>query len=310
LAYFVSQEFLQMIIPPHLKKGDIIGIAATARKISQEEINDAIVALKAAGYETLLAKNIFAVADQFAGTDQMRADGVNELLQNESVKAIWCARGGYGSVRLIDKIDWAAFLKNPKWLCGFSDVTALHNHLQQELGIASIHSEMMLGFNKNKAAAHESLLNALAGLANTYVFKGNSLNVKGKAIGEIVGGNLSVIYSMLGSKSQLNTAGKILFLEDLDEYLYHIDRMMMALKRAGMLANLKALVVGGMSDMRDNAIPFGKTAEEIILNVAAEYDFPICFDFPAGHLPDNRALVFGATAEIEIDEKVTFSQKL
>jgi len=299
-----------MIRPPYLKKGDAIGIAATARKITEEEIFGAISAMNQAEFRTVLADNIFSVSDQFAGSDHQRADGVNQLLRNPEVKAIWCARGGYGSVRLIDKIDWDAFAATPKWLCGFSDVTALHNHLQQDLNIQSIHAEMMLGFNKNTAAAHQSLLNALVGLENSYVFKGNLLNVNGRAQGEIVGGNLSVIYSMLGSRAQLNTAGKILFLEDLDEYLYHIDRMMMALKRAGMLESITALIVGGMSDMRDNAIPFGKTAEEIILDAVAEYDFPICFNFPAGHVKDNRALVFGATAEIEIGERVTFSQTM
>ena len=299
-----------MISPPYLKNGDTIGIAATARKISIEEINEAINALHQAGFKTVLARNIFEVSDQFAGTDQQRADGVNRLLHNPDVKAIWCARGGYGSVRLIDKIDWEAFVKNPKWLCGFSDVTALHNHLQQHLGVASIHSEMMLGYGKNTTEAHQSLLNAIAGLENKYLFSNHALNVKGHANGQIVGGNLSVIYSMLGSESQLNTDGKILFLEDLDEYLYHIDRMMMALKRAGMLSNLKALVVGGMSDMKDNAIPFGKIAQKIILDTVKEFNYPVCFNFPAGHILDNRALVFGATAEIEIAETVTFSQKM
>lgn len=299
-----------MIIPPYLIKGDTIGIAATARKIAAEELEDAIKSLHNAGFETILASNIYAVKDQFAGTDQMRADGLNELLRNDEVKAIWCARGGYGSVRLLDKIDWKAFSKNPKWLCGFSDVTAIHNHLQQVIGMASIHAEMMLGFKKNTVHAHQSMLNALCGDSNNYAFAANKLNKKGVASGQLVGGNLSVIYSMLGSESQLKTDGKMLFLEDLDEYLYHIDRMMMALKRAGMLTNLKALLIGGMSDMNDNAIPFGKTAQEIILDAVSEFDYPVCFNFPAGHITDNRALVFGANATIDISEEVYFSQAL
>ncbi len=297
-----------MKIPPFLKVGDTIGIAATARKVSLNEIEAALQLIQQAGFQTVLASNIFKEDHQFSGSDNMRADGLNELLHNPDVKAIWCARGGYGSVRLIDKIDWAAFAGNQKWLCGFSDVTALHAHLQHKMGVASLHAEMMLGFEKNTSEAHNSLLNALTGKTNSYTFDAQPLNKKGSAKGQLVGGNLSVLYSLLGSESQLDTNGKILFLEDLDEYLYHIDRMMMALKRAGMLQNISALLVGGLSDMKDNAVPFGKTAEEIILDAAAEFNFPVCFNFPAGHILDNRALIFGATAEIDIAENVHFTQ--
>lgn len=297
-----------MQIPPFLTNGDSIGIAATARKVSPEEIEAALQNMQAAGFKTILASNIYTAYNQFSGTDAMRVQGLNELLHNHEIKAIWCARGGYGSVRLLDKIDWKALKDNPKWLCGFSDVSALHAHLQQKIGMASMHSEMMLGFEKNSYEAHGSFIDALIGKGNNYAFEAHLLNKKGSAVAEIVGGNLSVLYSLLGSKSQLNTNGKILFLEDLDEYLYHIDRMMMALKRAGMLKNLKALIVGGLSNMRDNSIPFGKTAEEIILDVVSDYHYPVCFNFPAGHVPDNRTLVFGAKAEIDIAEKVHFKQ--
>ena len=300
-----------MQIPPFLKPGNTIGIAASARKVSPDEIEAALAAANNHGYKTILADNIYQADHQFSGSDQARANGINQLLHNPDVKAIWCARGGYGSVRLIDKIDWVQWQKTPKWLCGFSDVTALHLHLQQNLNIASLHSEMMLGFSDNTEAAHGTLFNALGGQTSSYLLQAHALNNVGVAHGQLVGGNLSVLYSMLGSETQPETAsGKILFLEDLDEYLYHIDRMMMAIDRAGLLRNLAGLIVGGLSDMKDNAVPFGKTAEEIIADVAGKYAYPICFNFPAGHIKNNCAIVLGAETELEVGDTVSFSQKL
>lgn len=299
-----------MQLPPFLKPGDTIGIAASARKVSPDEIEAALTAADSHGYKTLLADNIYQADNQFSGSDQARADGMNQLLGNPDVKAIWCARGGYGTVRLLHKIDWAQWQKKPKWLCGFSDVTALHLHLQQNLNIASLHSEMMLGYADNTEAAHTTLFNALSGQTSAFVLPGEKLNRAGRANGQLIGGNLSVLYSMLGSETQPDTTGRILFLEDLDEYLYHIDRMMMALDRAGLLHNLAGLVVGGLSDMKDNVVPFGKTAEEIIADVAGRYNYPICFNFPAGHIKNNCALVLGAETELEVGDTVSFSQKL
>ena len=297
-----------MIQPPFLKPGDTIGIAATARKVNVEEIASALNALSQAGFKTILASNVFKADHQFSGNDNERAVGFNELLKNKDVKAIWNARGGYGSVRLLDKINWNLLKENPKWICGFSDVTAIHAHLQQVIGLASIHSEMMLGFENNTPQAHQSFLESITGKPLSYQFEAHELNKPGNVQAEIVGGNLSVLYSLLGSESQLNTAGKILFIEDLDEYLYHVDRIMMALKRAGMLGNLKALIVGGMSDMNDNAIPFGKSAEEIISDAVSEFNYPVCFRFPTGHISDNRALVLGLKAKLTIGNDVSFKQ--
>jgi muramoyltetrapeptide carboxypeptidase len=299
-----------MQMPPFLHPGDTIGIAASARKVSPDEIEAALAAAHSYGYKTILADNIYQAENQFSGTDLARAKGINQLLHNPKVKAIWCARGGYGSVRLIDKIDWSQFQKNPKWLCGFSDVTALHLHLQQNHGIASLHSEMMLGFADNTETAHETFFNALAGKTSSFLLPGNALNRPGTASGQFIGGNLSVLYSMLGSQTQPDTARKILFLEDLDEYLYHIDRMMMALHRAGILSNLAGLVVGGLTDMKDNAVPFGKSAEEIIADVVGHYNYPICFNFPAGHIKNNCALVMGAETTLEVADTVTLTQQL
>ena len=297
-----------MQFPPFLKPGDTIGIAATARKVSPEEIRTALQSAESQGFSVVLADNIYKAYNQFSGTDLERADGLNQLLHNTSVKAIWCARGGYGSVRLLDKIDWQHWQKNPKWICGFSDVTAIHLHLQQNLGMASIHSEMMLGYETNTPVAHVTLFNAIQGKSSSYIVPASPLNRNGQTTGELIGGNLSVLYSMLGSKTQPQTNGKILFLEDLDEYLYHIDRMMMALDRAGLLENLAGLLIGGMSDMNDNTVPFGKTAEEIVADTVAKYDYPVCFNFPAGHINNNSALIMGATTELKVGETVTVTQ--
>lgn len=308
IAHYAIVQHLACMIPPFLQPGNTIGIAATARKISLQEIDDAHTAIQKQGFKTIFSPTLFEVDRQFAGTDEQRAAGLNELIRNEEVKAIWCARGGYGSVRLLDKIDWAYWKKNPKWICGFSDVTAIHLHLQQNLGMASMHSEMMLGFTENTDAAHSSFFNALQGKAFGYLGQGHSLNRFGEAEAEIIGGNLSVLYSMLGSKTQPDTRGKILFLEDLDEYLYHVDRMMMALDRAGLLNNLAGLIIGGMSDMNDNAVSFGKTAEEIIADVTAKYNYPVLFDYPAGHIKSNCAFVLGATTKLAVGETVSVTQ--
>lgn len=297
-----------MITPAFLKPGDTIGVAATARKVSAHEIEAAASAMKASGFQVILGSNIYQEDRQFSGTDAERAEGLNELIRNPNVRAIWMARGGYGSVRVLDHVDWEALKHDPKWVCGFSDVTALHSHIHAHLNMCTLHSEMMLGYEENTEQAHQTMMSALCGENLTYTFNHHPLNRNGNATGPVVGGNLSVLYSLLGSDAQLNTDGKILFIEDLDEYLYHMDRMMMALKRAGMLSNLKALVVGAMSDMNDNAIPFGKTAEEIVADVVAQYNYPVCFGFPTGHIKDNRAIVLGAEATLDIGKNATFNQ--
>ena len=297
-----------MQLPPFLTPGDTIGIAATARKISTAEIEAAMQDAQERGFTLVMAENLFKAENQFCGTDEERAAGLNQLLHNPEVKAIWCARGGYGSVRLLDKIDWGHWRKHPKWICGFSDVTAIHLHLQQNLNMASMHCEMMLGYAENAVAAHTTFFNTLQGKTFSYLSPSHKLNRPGKATGEIIGGNLSVLYSMLGSATQPDTTGKILFLEDLDEYLYHIDRMMMALDRANLLKNLVGLVIGGMSDMKDNTLPFGKTAEEIVADVVGKYDYPVCFDFPAGHIKSNCAFILGAQTTLEVGDNTSLTQ--
>lgn len=292
---------MELITPPLLKKGDTIGIAATARKISREELHLAIDIIHDFGYKVKLATNIFSEYHQWAGTDKERASGFQELLNDTTIKAIFIARGGYGTVRILDHLNFQPLFQFPKWICGFSDVTALHSHLFN-LGIKSIHSTMPLLFHQSKEAVN-SLFNLLEGKENTYTFEKHPFNKSADIEGVIVGGNLSVLYSLSGSVSEMKLKDKILFIEDLDEYLYHIDRMMMQLKRSGQLKQLKALIVGGFTDMKDNNIPFGKTAYEIIADAVKEYDYPVFFNFPAGHIIPNYAFIHGGKVRISVKEK-------
>jgi muramoyltetrapeptide carboxypeptidase len=298
-----------MIIPEKLKIGDKIGIISTARKITMEELSPAINTLESWGLKVVLGINLFQEDDQFSGTVEQRTADLQSMIDDNSIKAILCARGGYGTVQIIDAINFTNLKKNSKWIVGYSDVTVLHSHLNN-LGIASLHATMPINFESNTKESLLSLKNSLFGNLNSIECKAHPLNKFGKIEGNIVGGNFSILYSLLGSQSDIDTVSKILFIEDLDEYLYHIDRMMMNLKRNGMLRNLKGLIVGGMSDMNDNSIPFGKTAEQIILEYTKDYDFPICFDFPAGHLSDNRCIKLGINSELEISKNgVSFSQE-
>ena len=298
-----------MIIPEKLKIGDKIGIISTARKITIEELRPAIDALESWGLKVVLGINLFQEDDQFSGIVEQRTADLQSMIDDDSVKAILCARGGYGTVQIIDAINFTNLKKNPKWIVGYSDVTVLHSHLNN-LGITSLHATMPINFESNTKESLSSLKNSLFGNLNRIECKTHQLNKFGKIEGDVVGGNLSILYSLLGSQSDIDSTGKILFIEDLDEYLYHIDRMMMNLKRNGMLGELKGLIVGGMSDMNDNSIAFGKTAEQIILEYTKDYDFPICFGFPAGHLADNRSLRLGVNSVLEISENgVNLSQE-
>ena len=298
-----------MIIPKKLKIGDKIGIISTARKITIEELNPAIKTIESWGLKVVLGANLFQEDDQFSGTVDQRTNDLQSMIDDNSIKAVLCARGGYGTVQIIDAINFTNLKKNSKWIVGYSDVTVLHSHLNN-LGIASLHATMPINFESNTNESLVSLKNALFGNLNNVECKAHPLNKFGKIEGDIVGGNLSILYSLLGSQSAIDTTGKILFIEDLDEYLYHIDRMMMNLKRNGIFGNLKGLIIGGMSDMNDNSIPFGKTAEQIILDYTKGYDFPICFGFPVGHLTDNRCLILGINSILEICENgVSLSQE-
>lgn len=296
-----------MLTPSILKKGDSVGILSTARKISKEELKTSIQFLESWGLHAVLGKTIGAEENQFAGSDTLRREDFQEMLDNKEIKAIWCAKGGYGTVRIIDTLDFTNFRKSPKWIVGYSDITVLHSHIHN-LGIETLHAQILLGVEKKSKETTETIQKALFGKAYSISYSvatNAKLNRYGNAEGAIVGGNLSILYSLCGSNSAINTEGKILFIEDLDEYLYHIDRMMLNLKRNGLLHKLKALIVGGMSDMNDNAIPFGKTAEEIIFDAVKEYEYPVCFNFPAGHIEDNRAIIMGRKVTLQVNENST-----
>ena len=293
-----------MKTPSYLKPGDQVGIICTARSFSAEEAKPAMELLTSWQLNPVLGNTIGANTHQLGGTDEQRAEDLQQMLDNPEIKAIWIARGGYGTVRIIDKIDFSIFIQHPKWVIGFSDITVLHNHIHN-LGVATLHAIMPFSVPKATNNAKETLYKALFGTSYNFQITSDSYNKKGKSEGLLVGGNLSIIYSLLGSVSSIDTSGKILYLEDLDEYLYHIDRMFYNLKRNGYFNHLNGLIIGGMTDMHDNSIPFGFDVKQIVTDLLQEYDFPVCFDFPAGHLPDNRALKLGTKISLEVKKEET-----
>ena len=292
------------IRPPDLKPGDRIGIVAPARKVSKEEMTPAINIINQWGYEVVEAKNLYGGYHQFSGTDDERADDLQAMLDDDSVKAIFCARGGYGSVRIIDRINFTRFRDKPKWIVGYSDATVFHSHINRHFGIQTLHAAMPINFpaGLKMNQSLQSLKDILEGSLPEYHFPSHKLNRNGKAEGTLIGGNLSMLYSLTGTTSDIETTGKILFLEDLDEYLYHVDRMMMNLKRSGRLEGLAALVVGGMNDMNDNTVPFGKTAYEIIAETVSVYNFPVIFNLKSGHISENLGLIIGGHAYLQAEK--------
>ncbi len=280
----------------------MVGIISTARKISLDEIQTAIDRLKEWGLSAVTGKSIGAMHFQYAGDDELRKEDFQRMLDDESIKAVLFARGGYGTARIIDDIDWRNFLKHPKWLCGFSDITVIHSHLLNIYNIPSAHSMMAVNFNHASDGAIESLRRVLIGESLRYSIPPHTLNRRGSVSGILCGGNLSILYSLIGTASDVDTAGKIVFIEDIDEHLYHLDRMMLSMKRSGKLENIAGLVVGYFNEMKnkDDGNPFGKTAYEIIAEHTYEYNFPVCFGFPAGHEPDNHSLLMGVPCNLEV----------
>ncbi|RZJ60408.1 MAG: LD-carboxypeptidase [Flavobacterium sp.] len=297
-----------MIIPPYLKSGDKVGIVSTAKRTTPEEIAPGIATLTSWGLIPVVGRHAYNENYFMAGTDEERAEDLQMMLDDPAIRAVFFTKGGYGTLRIIDKIDFTAFRENPKWIAGYSDITVLHSHIHN-FGIATLHSVMLQGMPNSNAESAETLRKALFGESLHYEIQSkpeNKLNGNG-AEGVLVGGNLSVLYALVGSESGIDTEGKILFIEDIDEYLYHFDRMLLSLKRSGKLAELKALVIGDMTDIKESTIPFGPTYQEMILLHTEEYNYPVYFGFPAGHTKDNRAMVFGANLKIgENDNNITF----
>ncbi len=293
-----------MTHPKSLNPNDKIAIISTARSIDAEKLEYAKTIFESWDLEVVESPNLRAVHHQFCGTDEQRRSDLQWALDNDEIRAIICFRGGYGTVRILDDIDFSKFVENPKWIVGYSDVTALHNKITQ-LGVSSLHATMPVNFKENTTEALLTLKNALFGINYSIEYPANQNNRLGTVKAKLVGGNLSMLYSLSGTKFDLDTNGKILFIEDLDEYLYHIDRIMWNLKLSGKLENLKGLIIGGMTDMNDNTIPFGENAIEIILEAVKDYNFPVCFGFPAGHIDDNRALILNKEYQLEVTKRET-----
>ena len=291
-----------MKIPPFLKTGDTVAIICTARKFFEEDAKPAIELLESWGLKVKLGTTIGLDHFQLGGTDEERAQDLQNQLNDPTIKAVWIARGGYGTVRIIDSIDFSSFVKNPKWIIGFSDITTLHSHIHN-LGVATLHAIMPFTVPNAPEEVKQTLKNAIFGEKVKYEIPSHPENITGNVEGDLVGGNLSILYSLLGSSSAIKTKDKILFIEDLDEYLYHIDRMMQNLKRNNYFNEVKAIIVGGMTDMHDNQIPYGQDAYGIIKTIAAQNNIPLCFDFPAGHVKDNKSLYLGKKIRLHITQQ-------
>ena len=293
--------------PPYLKTGDTVAIVAPSGilKNRTDEVQQAQALLKRWGLHSVVGKHVFSEADHFAGTDDERCEDLQNALDNPKISAIWCARGGYGTVRILDKLDYSKFKQNPKWLIGYSDITALHNQIHNE-GVESLHAIMCVSLPKDESeieASISTLKNTLFGNPLSYTLKGSNYNKTGTTSGQLVGGNLTMLQTMLGSKTSIDTFGKILFIEEIGEYKYHIDRMLQSLKRAGYFDNCKGVIVGDMTKLRTNTTLWGTSVEQLILDALADYDFPIAFNMPAGHEKDNRALILGRTVKLTVDSK-------
>jgi muramoyltetrapeptide carboxypeptidase len=299
-----------MIIARKLQKGDIIAIVSPAGKVNPLLIMDAAKKLEHKGYRVKIYPNVKGSFFQYAATDIERLTDLQEAMDSPDVSCILCARGGYGVVRIVDKLNFDGILKHPKWLVGFSDITVLHSALQN-IGLASIHGPMVKTFSDATQDSVKSFFQVLEGNAMNYNFNNHVLNRLGVVSGMLVGGNLSILSSLLGTPYMPEIKGKILFIEDLNEYLYKLDRMMISLKLAGVLNQISGLIVGGFTEMLDNTNPFGKSACEIIAEHVSEYSYPVAFNFPAGHIADNRAFALGVETQLDVsNDSVEVKQKI
>ncbi|MDO7136961.1 S66 peptidase family protein [Algibacter lectus] len=297
----------KLIQPPYLKAGDTVAIVAPSGVIKNgfKEIEAAKVLLKSWGLHTIVGEHVFSQADHFAGTDDERCADFQSALDNPTVSAIWCARGGYGTVRILDKLDYTKFKQHPKWLIGYSDITALHNQFNNE-GIESIHGIMCVSLPNDLSTIEKPIATfkaAIFGKPLSYTLESSAYNRAGSVSAPLVGGNLTLLHTMLGSKTSIDTNGKILFIEEVGEYKYHIDRMLQSLKRAGYFDNCKGVIIGGISRVRKNTTPWGTSIEQLFIDALSDYNFPIAFNVPAGHEKDNRALILGRTIDLNVSKE-------
>ena len=291
-----------MIQPPALNPGDLIYITAPAKLMDTQAVTYAKKHLEENGFKVLISKNCLGKHHYFSGTDEERLWDLQFGIDHPDVRAILCARGGYGSIRLVDRINWANMLREPKWLIGFSDITVFHHRLNK-LGVQSIHGSMPINFEKNTDAALTSLVNTLKGRWPQLALPSNQSNKVGIATGNLIGGNLSIVYSMLGTDDQYDFEDSILFLEDLGEHYYQVERMFFALKKSGAFQKIKGLIIGGISELEDTDPPLGLTTEEIVLDQLMFTRIPVLFNFPGGHIEDNRAMVFGKKIQLTVSEE-------
>ena len=299
---------MKLITPPYLQKGDTIAIIAPAGilKNRKEVVDKAKVLAESWGLKVVYGKHLFNQNDHFAGTDEERCQDFQEALDNPNIKAIWSARGGYGSVRILDKLDFSKFKEHPKWVIGYSDITAFHNHIHN-LGVETLHAMMGTSMEEKPEEIVQTIATfkkALFGEKLRYEIPSSKKNREGEVSGELVGGNIAILASMLGSDSQITTDEKILFIEEIGEYKYSIDRMLQSLKRAGYFRKVKAIVVGDMTKIKKNTTPWGSSIEQLVLDVVPK-DIPVLFNFPAGHEPDNRALIMGRKVSLSVHKDST-----
>ncbi|MEP7142073.1 MAG: LD-carboxypeptidase [Ferruginibacter sp.] len=293
-------------IPPYLKKGDTIGITCPAGYMAKEKAQTCIDTLQQWGFEVMVGKTLGSSSiNYFSGTDEERLNELQAMLDDDSIKAILCGRGGYGVGRIIDQLDFTRFKKKPKWIIGYSDITILHAHIYSNYKIASIHSPMAAAFNNGEYRNEYilSLHKAIIGNKANYKCAAHPFNKQGTASGELIGGNLSLLTHIIGTASDIKTKNKILFIEDIGELIYSSDRMLYQMKRSGKLDGLAALIIGGFTDVGDTDRPFGKTIDEVIYDVVKEFDYPVCFNFPVSHGKENYALKVGVQYALTIEKK-------
>ena len=299
-------------IPPYLNPGDTIGIVCPAGFMPFEKALICIETLKAWGFNVVPGKTLGNQYHYFSGTDEQRRDDLQQMLDDDNIDAILCARGGYGTGRIIDKLDFSKFIQHPKWVIGFSDITVLHCHLFSNYQIASMHGPMAAAFDDGgfKNQYIQSLHAALSGEKADYKTEGNILDQPGKAKGILVGGNLSLLVNLIGTPSDIQTKNKILFIEEVSEYIYSVDRMMYQLKRSGKLEHLKGLIIGGFSDMKDTTLPFGQSVQQAVKDLVKDYKYPVCFDFPISHEKQNFAVKVGIKYKLNVAENLVELREL
>ena len=298
-------------LPPYLKKGDTIGLVAPAGFMPMEKMQACIDTLEDWGYNIVLGSTTQSDSQNyFSASDEQRLADLQQMLDDKNLQAVFCARGGYGISRIIDDLSFKKFRKNPKWIVGYSDVTVLHAHLFSNYKIASLHAPMAAAFNEDAFTNPYilSIKQALEGQPAAYECAPHEFNKEGKATARLVGGNLTLLAHLLGTASEINFDDKILFLEDVGEYLYNIDRMLLQLKRSGKLKKLAGLIIGGFTDSKDTERPYGKNAYEIIHEAVKDFEFPICFGFPVSHEKENYALKVGATYTLRVKDTVTLEE--